>query len=210
MAKLHIRLLNDVASVINGDPEMRGRLAVAFVPNYGVSLAEAIIPAADVSLQISTAGKEASGTSNMKFAMNGALTIGTLDGANVEIREAVGAENFLLFGLTTPEVRAAVEAGYDPDRFIAQSPALAEAIALISDGFFSLGDRERFHPIVDRLRQDDPFLVCADFDAYCAAVTSAAAGYRDPRAWSRRALHNIVGASAFSSDATIRQYAEDI
>ena len=210
MAKLHIRLLNDVASVINGDPEMRGRLAVAFVPNYGVSLAEAIIPAADVSLQISTAGKEASGTSNMKFAMNGALTIGTLDGANVEIREAVGAENFLLFGLTTPQVQAALEAGYDPGRFIAQSHALAEAIALISDGFFSLGDRERFHPIVDRLRQDDPFLICADFDAYCAAVTSAAAGYRDRRAWSRRALHNIVGASAFSSDATIRQYAQDI
>jgi len=210
MAKLHIRLVNDVASVINGDPEMRGRLAVAFVPNYGVSLAEAIIPAADVSLQISTAGKEASGTSNMKFAMNGALTIGTLDGANLEIREAVGPENFLLFGLTTPEVQAELEAGYDPGRYIARSPALAEALALIGDGFFSLGDRDRFRPIVDRLRTQDPFLVCADFDAYCAATAAAAAAYRDPRAWSRRALHNIVGASAFSSDATIAQYAREI
>jgi len=210
MAKLHIRLVNDVASVINGDPEMRGRLAVAFVPNYGVSLAEAIIPAADVSLQISTAGKEASGTSNMKFAMNGALTIGTLDGANIEIREAVGPENFLLFGLTTPEVQAELEAGYDPGRYIARSPALAEALALIGDGFFSLGDRDRFRPIVDRLRTQDPFLVCADFDAYCAATAAAAAAYRDPRAWSRRALHNIVGASAFSSDATIAQYAREI
>jgi glycogen phosphorylase len=210
MAKLHIRLLNDVASVINGDPAMRGQLAVAFVPNYGVSLAEAIIPSADVSLQISTAGKEASGTSNMKFAMNGALTIGTLDGANVEIREAVGAENFLLFGLTTPEVQAELEAGYNPDRYIACSPALAEAVSLISDGFFSLGDRDRFHPIVDRLRQDDPFLVCADFDAYRAAVNRAAALYRDPGTWSCRALQNIVGASAFSSDATIKRYAEEI
>jgi starch phosphorylase len=210
MAKMHIKLLNDVAAVINGDPEVRGLLAVAFVPNYGVSLAEAIIPAADLSLQISTAGKEASGTSNMKFAMNGALTVGTLDGANVEIREAVGDDNFYLFGLTEPEVMATVRAGYDPRRFIAQSPRLAEALDLIGGGFFSLGEPDRHKPIVDRLRYEDPFLVCADFDAYVAALARAAASYRDTRAWSRRALENIVGASRFSSDATIAKYAKEI
>src|SRR5205085_8154323 len=135
--------------VINTDPAVRGKLAVAFIPNYGVSLAQALIPAADLSVQISTAGKEASGTSNMKFALNGALTLGTLDGANVEIREAVGPDNFFLFGLTTPEVQAQLAAGYDPGRCIAASPALREALELIADGFFSLGDRDRFRPIVD-------------------------------------------------------------
>ena len=210
MAKLHIRLLNDVASVINSDPMMRGRLAMAFVPNYGVSLAETIIPSSDVSLQISTAGTEASGTSNMKFALNGALTIGTLDGANVEIRDAVGPENFFLFGLTTPEVTALRQTGYDPTPYIAASPALAEAIELIGSGFFSLGDNNRYKAIVDNLKTIDHYMLCADFEAYVAAEALAARSYRDQRDWSRRSLFNIVGASAFSSDNTIRQYAQEI
>jgi starch phosphorylase len=210
MAKLHIRLLNDVASVINADPMMRGRLSMAFVPNYGVSLAETIIPASEVSLQISTAGTEASGTSNMKLALNGALTIGTLDGANVEIRDAVKPENFFLFGLTTPEVAALRHSGYDPMRSINASPALAEAIELIASGFFSLGDKDRFKSIVDNLRYNDHYLVCADFDAYVGAQELAARCYRDQRDWARRSLFNIVGASAFSSDNTIRQYAREI
>ncbi|HEY5088324.1 MAG TPA: glycogen/starch/alpha-glucan phosphorylase, partial [Polyangia bacterium] len=210
MAKLHIRLLNDVAAVINTDPAVRGRLAMAFVPNYGVSLAQAIIPAADLSVQISTAGKEASGTSNMKFALNGALTLGTLDGANVEIRDAVGHDNFFLFGMNTEEVAARWAAGYDPGAEIARSPALEEALGLIASGFFSLGDRDRYRPVVDNLRYHDPFMVCADFDAYLAAEARAAAAYRDPIDWSRRVLHNIAGASRFSSDETIRQYAAEI
>ena len=210
MAKLHIKLINDVAAVINADPEVRGRLAVVFLPNYGVSLAQALIPAADVSLQISTAGKEASGTSNMKFALNGALTVGTLDGANVEIREAVGPENFFLFGLTTPEVHALWASGYDPRAFIARSAALGEVLDLISGGFFSLGEIDRFKPIMDNLRNHDPFMVCADFDAYVAAEARAAQAFRDPRDWSRRALFNIVGAARFSSDETVRRYADEI
>jgi glycogen phosphorylase len=210
MAKLHIRLLNDVASVINADPMMKGRLAMAFVPNYGVSLAERIIPASDVSIQISTAGTEASGTSNMKFALNGALTIGTLDGANVEIRDSVGPENFFLFGMTTPEVAALHQAGYDPNPYIDASPDLAEAIDLIASGFFSLGDKDRYKAIVDTLRGRDHYMVCADFDAYAAAEALAARSYRDQRDWSRRSLFNIVGGSAFSSDNTIRQYASEI
>jgi glycogen phosphorylase len=210
MAKLHIRLINDVASVINTDPDVHGRLAIAFVPNYGVSLAQAIIPSADLSVQISTAGKEASGTSNMKFALNGALTLGTLDGANVEIREAVGADNFFLFGLTADEVAAAWARGYQPSAAIAASPALEEVLTLLASGFFSLGDRDRYRPVVDSLRHHDPYLVCADFDAYVAAEARAAAAYADPMSWSRMALHNIIGASRFSSDATIRQYAKEI
>jgi glycogen phosphorylase len=210
MAKLHIRLLNDVASVISSDPAVRGRLAMAFVPNYGVSLAQTIIPSADLSLQLSTAGKEASGTSNMKFALNGALTLGTLDGANVEIRDAVGHDNFFLFGMTTPEVAARRAAGYRPGDFIAASPALEQALDLIGSGFFSLGDRDRYRPILENLRWDDPFMVCADFDAYVAAEAQAAGCYLNPRDWSRRALLNIMGASRFSSDATIRKYASEI
>jgi starch phosphorylase len=210
MAKLHVRLLNDVSSVINADRAVRGKLAMAFIPNYGVSLAQAIIPAADLSVQISTAGKEASGTSNMKFALNGALTIGTLDGANVEIRDAVGHDNFFLFGLTTSEVQAVHAAGYRPRDYIARSPALREALDLISSGFFSLGERDRYKPIVDGLTHHDPYLVCADFDGYAATEARAADAYRDARDWSRRALYNIAGASRFSSDATIRQYATEI
>jgi starch phosphorylase len=210
MAKLHIRLLNDVASVINADPAVRGRLAMAFVPNYGVTLAQTIIPSADLSLQISTAGKEASGTSNMKFALNGALTLGTLDGANVEIREAVGRENFFLFGMTTSEIEERLRAGYRPLEAVSTSPALTQVLELIESGFFSLGDRDRYKPILDDLKWNDPFMVCADFDAYCAAEARAAADYLAPRDWSRRALFNIMGASRFSSDETIRQYASEI
>ena len=210
MAKLHIRLINDVAAVINNDPAVRGKLALAFIPNYGVSLAQAIIPSADLSVQISTAGKEASGTSNMKFALNGALTIGTLDGANVEIRDAVGHDNFFLFGLTAPEVAATHAAGYRPGDVIAANPVLDEVLTLIASGFFSLGDRDRYHPVVENLRWDDPYMVCTDFAAYVAAEARAAAAYADPVAWSRMALHNIIGGSRFSSDATIRQYAKEI
>ena len=210
MAKLHIKLINDVAEVINNDPVVQGKLAMVFMPNYSVSLAQAIIPAADLSVQISTAGKEASGTSNMKFALNGALTLGTLDGANVEIREEVGPDNFFLFGLNADEVVHLRAAGYDPRSYIERSPALAEALALIESGFFSFGEPERFQPILDSLRTLDPYLVCADFDAYVATEARAAELYRDPIAWSRRALYNIAGASRFSSDETIRQYAADI
>jgi starch phosphorylase len=210
MAKLHIRLLNDVAAVINGDPEMQGRLAVAFVPNYGVTLAQSIIPAADISVEISTAGTEASGTSNMKFALNGALTLGTLDGANVELREAVGSENFFHFGLRADDVVNLRASGYDPRSFIEKNASLKEALAMIESGFFSLGERDRYWPIVDRLRWDDRYFVCADFEAFAAAEARAAMTYKDPIDWARRALFNIAGASRFSADETIRQYAAEI
>jgi starch phosphorylase len=195
--------------VINADPAVHGKLAVAFLPNYGVTLAQSIIPAADLSVQISLAGKEASGTSNMKLALNGALTIGTLDGANVEIRDEVGHDNFFLFGLRTDEVKA-LQPSYDPAEYIARSPALAEVLELMASGFFSYGDADRFKPVVDQLRLHDPYMVCADFEPYVATENRAAAAYRDRLEWSRRALHNIIGARKFSSDSTIRQYAQEI
>jgi len=210
MAKLQIRLINDVASVVNNDPEVEGRIAVAFVPNYGVSLAQAIIPAADLSVQISTAGYEASGTGNMKFALNGALTVGTLDGANVEIREAVGAENFFLFGLDAEQVAARKRDGYDPGAEIAKSAELREALELIESGFFSFQEKDRFRAIADNLRYHDPYLVCADFASYLQTEAAAAEVFRDRTEWSRRALLNIAGASRFSADETIRQYASEI
>jgi len=210
MAKLHIKLINDIASVINSDPAVSGRLAVAFIPNYGVSLAQSIIPAADLSMQISTAGKEASGTSNMKFALNGALTIGTLDGANVEIRREVGAENFFLFGLDASEVGALQRADYRPKDYIDASPALGESLALIESGFFSYGERDRFRSIVDDLRHRDAFMTCADFEAFRVAKRQAAAVYSDQRDWARRTVFNIAGASRFSSDQTVSQYASEI
>ncbi|MDP9001307.1 MAG: glycogen/starch/alpha-glucan phosphorylase [Myxococcota bacterium] len=209
-AKTHIRLINDIADVINKDPTTRDQLKVIFVPNYGVSLAQVIIPGADVSLQISQAGKEASGTSNMKLAMNGALTVGTLDGANVELREAAGPQNFFLFGQTVDEVREHWRAGYSPGSFIARSAELSRAIDLLESGFFCLGDRERYASVVRSLRHDDRYMTCADFDSFVAAMRGAATLYGSPRVWTQRALYNIVGASAFSSDATIRAYARDI
>ena len=210
VAKTHIRLINDIAEVVNGDPTTCDRLKVVFVPNYGVSLAQVIIPAADVSLQISQAGKEASGTSNMKLALNGALTVGTLDGANVELRDAAGPENFFLCGHTVDGVRDLWRVGYDPGRFIAGSPELAKAIELLESGFFCLGDPGRYSSVVHTLRHNDQYMVCADFDSYCAAMREAAILYRSPREWARRSLFNIVGASAFSSDATINAYAREI
>jgi len=209
-AKQHIRLINDVADVINSDPHTRDKLKVVFVPNYGVTLAQTIIPAANLSLQISQAGKEASGTSNMKFALNGAPTLGTLDGANVEIRDAVGHPDFFLFGLTVDGVRGLYERGYRPEEFIAKSPYLGRVIALLRSGFFSLGDVGRYASVAEYLEKYDPYMICADFDAYLAEEERAAQLYRDPQAFARCSLLNTAGGGAFSSDATISAYAREI
>lgn len=210
MAKLHIKLINDVADTVNADPTIRDRLKVVFIANYSVSLAQIIIPATDVSEQISMAGKEASGTGNMKFAMNGALTVGTLDGANVEIREAVGPENFFLFGLNAGEVRNVKAQGYRPSRFIEKSPRLRAAIDLIRSGFFSPEDRSRFEPIVHDLWNDDQYLTCADFDSYFECQERVSATYRDSGRWARMVVNNLANVGRFSSDRTIQQYAEEI
>jgi starch phosphorylase len=210
MAKLQIKLINAVADVVNYDPEVKNRLKVAFIPNYSVSLAETIIPAADLSVQISLAGKEASGTGNMKFAMNGALTIGTLDGANVEIREEVGAENFYLFGLTADQVKEVRQRGYNPSDYIDRSPRLREVVELIESGLFSPGEPDLFSSITQSLRYHDPYMVCADFDEYILTERRAAADYENQKLWTQRALYNIAGSGRFSSDETIRRYADEI
>ena len=183
---------------------------MVFFPDFNVKNAQHIYPAADLSEQISTAGKEASGTGNMKFAMNGALTIGTLDGANVEIREAVGAENFFLFGLTAAEVAAAKAAGYQPRAIYDRNPELREAIDLIAGGAFSNGDRELFRPLVDSLLNRDDYLLFADYQSYvdCQQVVSAA--YRDQRNWTRMSILNAARVGRFSSDRSIREYCRDV
>jgi starch phosphorylase len=209
-AKLIIKLASDVARVVNGDPVLRGRLKVAFLPNYNVSLAEAIIPAADLSEQISTAGMEASGTGNMKLALNGALTIGTLDGATIEIRERVGAENVQIFGLIADEVAERRRAGLDATATIAASPALGEVLDAIGSGRFSPDDRNRFRGIVDALRHNDYFMVCADFDAYQAAQRAVGTLWRDPAAWWPKAILNTARMSWFSADRAILDYAREI
>jgi starch phosphorylase len=209
-AKDIIRLINDVAKVLNADPETRDVLKVVFPPNYNVTLAERLIPAADLSEQISTAGKEASGTGNMKFALNGALTVGTLDGANVEIREHVGADNFFLFGLTAPEVVARREVPDHAARAIADSPRLTRALRAIRAGVFSPDEPGRHAGIVDNLSGSDYFLVCADFDDYWRAQRDIDAAYRDTGDWMRRAALNTARSGWFSSDRTIRGYMHDI
>jgi starch phosphorylase len=209
-AKLIIKLINDVAQVINADPDIRGLLKVVFIPNYNVSLAEAIVPAADLSEQISTAGMEASGTGNMKFALNGAITIGTLDGANVEIMEHVGRENIMIFGLTAEEVEARRRIGYDPRAAIDASPDLRGALDVLSSGVFSPGDAHRYRPIVDSLTQSDWFMVAADFDAYAAAQRQVDDLWSRPSGWTRTAILNTANMGWFSSDRTIRDYARDI
>ena len=209
-AKLIIKLINDVAKVVNADPAVGGRLKVIFLPNYNVSKAEVIIPAADLSEQISTAGMEASGTGNMKLALNGALTIGTLDGANIEIRERVGADNFVLFGLTAEEVDARRRAGLDPAGNIAASPVLAGVLDSIAAGAFSPDDAARFHGLVHDIRRNDYFMVTADFDAYRAAQADVDARFRDPAGWWTSAIANTARVGWFSSDRAIREYADEI
>jgi starch phosphorylase len=209
-AKLIIKLANDVARVINNDPAVRGQLKVVFLPNFNVSLAEAIIPAADLSEQISTAGMEASGTGNMKLALNGALTIGTLDGANIEIRERVGAENMFIFGLTAEEVAARRRAGLDATETIARSHALAEVLDAIASGAFSPTDRSRYRRLVDGIRHHDYFMIAADFDAYRAAQRSVALLWKDKAAWWRHSILNTARVGWFSADRAILEYAREI
>ncbi|PBB37483.1 glycogen/starch/alpha-glucan phosphorylase [Mesorhizobium sp. WSM3868] len=209
-AKLIIKLANDVARVINGDPSTRGLLKVVFVPNYNVSLAEVMMPAADLSEQISTAGMEASGTGNMKFALNGALTIGTLDGANVEIKERVGDDNIFIFGLTTAEVAERRDNGYNPRAVIASSPELSQAVSAISSGVFSPDDPNRYRDLMNGLYQSDWFMVAADFDSYAACQREVDDVWRNSPDWYARAIRNVARVGWFSSDRTIRQYAKEI
>ncbi len=210
MAKRIIHLINAVGSVVNADARVEGRLKVLFPPNYNVTLAETVIPAADLSEQISLAGKEASGTGNMKFALNGALTIGTDDGANVEIRRLVGDENFFLFGMTEPEVEALWAAGYHPASFYEQDENLRRAIDLIASGAFSGGDRSVFEPVVSNLLYDDRFMVMADYAAYLEAQSRVDAAYADPDAWTRSAILNVARSGFFSSDRSMRDYIDRI
>ena len=206
-AKRIIELFHGVAAAIAREPETKGRLQAVFLPNYSVSLAEKLIPAADLSEQISTAGTEASGTGNMKFALNGALTIGTWDGANIEIAEQVGAENMFLFGLKTDEVTA-LRRQYQPDAVCRADPELMRCLALIAGGHFSPGEPDRFAAVVQALLSPgDPYVVLADFGAYAEAQVQAETVYRDPEEWTRRAILNVAHMGAFSSDATIRRYA---
>ena len=211
MAKAVIRLINNVARVVNTDPLVAGRLKVVFLPDYDVSLAQRIVPAADLSEQISTAGMEASGTGNMKLALNGALTIGTLDGANIEIREHVGAEHMFAFGLTAAEATACRARGYVPAEIVRADAELAQALAMLDDGFFTPGNADDAGSVVDRLTSDgEPFLVLADFRAYLEAQASADALYARPDDWTRAAVTNCVNMGYFSSDRSIREYAEQI
>lgn len=210
MAKLIIKMINTIGEVINGDFELAGKLRVAFLPNYRVSLAERIIPAADLSEQISTAGKEASGTGNMKLSMNGALTIGTLDGANVEIRDAVGAENFFLFGLQAHEVEACWQSGYNPRKIYEENIRVKEVIDLLASGFFSPQDPGLFHPIVDHLLNVDSYLLLEDFQAYIDCQARVSTAFLDTKEWQKKALLNIAAMGPFSSDRTILEYTRDI
>ncbi len=210
MAKLIIKLINSVAAVVNDDPDVAGRLKVVFLPDFNVKRAHAIYPAADLSEQISTAGKEASGTGNMKFSMNGALTIGTLDGANVEIREAVGAENFFLFGLSAEEVQALWRAGYHPSAHADADAELRAVLDLIASGAFSPSDPGLFLPLVNSLLYHDPFMLLADYRSYIECQERVSAAYRDPEEWTRMSILNVARIGGFSSDRSIREYCEKI
>ncbi len=208
MAKLIIKLINAVADIVNRDPIARARLQVVFFPDYNVKNAQHVYPAADLSEQISTAGMEASGTGNMKFSLNGALTIGTLDGANVEIREEVGAENFFLFGLDTDQVRD-LKSHYRPRDYYEQNAILREVLDFIASGELG-GDAALFRPLVDNLLNHDPFLVLADYQAYMDCQDQVNALWRDSEAWTRKSIINAARMGKFSSDRSIREYAEHI
>jgi glycogen phosphorylase len=210
MAKLIIKLINAVGEVVNHDPVSRDRLRVLFVPDFNVTLAQRIYPAADLSEQISTAGMEASGTGNMKFAMNGALTIGTLDGANIEIREEVGAENFFLFGLNAEEVAQKKAAGYRPWELVQNHELLRSVLDFIEQGYFSHGDRQLFQPLIAQLRTDDPFMVLADYQSYIDCQAQVSQAYLEPELWTRKSILNTTGMGKFSSDRAIREYCDRI
>jgi len=211
MAKLIIKLINNVARTIDADKSVRGKLQVAFLPDYDVSLAQKIMPAADLSEQISTAGMEASGTGNMKLSLNGALTIGTLDGANIEIRDHVGAENVFIFGLTAEQVAARRAAGYVPSRELEGNPELAAALELIGSGFFSPERAEDGKMVVSRLLSEgEPYLVLADFADYDRAQSEVDKLYLNEDAWSKKAVINCLSMGHFSSDRSIREYADRI
>ena len=210
MAKLIIKLINSVGEVLNKDPDVRDRLKIVFLPNYNVKQARWIYPAADLSEQISTAGYEASGTSNMKFAMNGALTIGTLDGANIEIRHEVGPENFFLFGLTAEEVREKRATGYHPWDYYHSDPHLREAIDLINSGHFSHGDTNLFKPLVDSLIKYDPYMLFADYQSYVDCQEQVSQAYKNRDNWTRLSILNTARMGKFSSDRAIREYCKEI
>ena len=209
-AKLVIKLVNAVGEVVNRDPTVNERLRVVFLPNYNVTNGQRVYPAAELSEQISTAGKEASGTGNMKFSMNGALTIGTLDGANVEIREEVGAENFFLFGLTAEEVQATWRGDYDPRALYAGNDELRAVLDLIADGHFARGDRELFAPLVGSLLHGDPYRLLADFPSYVDCQGRVSAAYARPERWTRMSILNVARIGKFSSDRSVREYCERI
>ena len=209
-AKHIIHLINVLGQTINADPEVNRKLRVAFLPNYRVSQAEQIFPGSDLSEQISTAGYEASGTGNMKFALNGALTIGTLDGANVEIAEAVGTDNIFIFGLTAEQVAEAKLQGYDPRSFVDASPRLERVLNFISGTGLTPDQPGIFRQLVDDLLTYDRFMVLADFDSYLACQEVVDRAYRDPEAWTRRAILNVARSGRFSSDRSVREYAERI
>ena len=209
-AKLIIKLTNDIARRVNSDPSVGGLLKVVFVPNYNVSLAERIIPAADLSEQISTAGMEASGTGNMKFALNGALTIGTLDGANIEIKDRVGDDNIIIFGLTAAEVEHKRANGYKPREVIEASRELQQAISAIASGVFSHDDPQRYTELMNGLLDHDWFMVAADFDSYSLAQRNVDSRWLDQKAWRASCIRNIANVGWFSSDRTIGEYAREI
>jgi len=210
MAKLMIKLINSVAETINNDPDTAGRLRVVFLPDFNVRNGQRVYPAADLSEQISTAGKEASGTGNMKFAMNGALTIGTLDGANIEIREEVGAENFFLFGLTAEEVIALKSKGYNPMDYYKTNDELREVIDWIRSGFVSQGHENLFQPLVESLLHHDEYMVLADFQSYIDCQDGVSRAFCDSEKWTRMSILNVARMGKFSSDRSIRDYCRDI
>jgi len=210
MAKLMIKLINSVADVVNNDSDVRDRLKVFFVANYNVKTGHIVYPMSDLSEQISTAGMEASGTGNMKFSMNGALTIGTLDGANVEIREEVGAENFFLFGLTVDEVGELKAGGYNPQDYYNTNDELKGVIDLINSGHFSQGDRELFRPLTDSLLHHDQYLLFADYQSYIDCQEMVSTAFLDTEKWTRMSILNVARMGKFSSDRSINDYCRDI
>jgi starch phosphorylase len=211
LAKLIIKFINSIADKVNADPKARDLMKVIFLEDYRVSLAELIFPASDLSEQISTAGMEASGTGNMKFMLNGALTVGTLDGANIEIAQNVGRDNIFIFGLQAHEVDALRKSGYNPMDYVGRSPALSQIHELIKGNFFAPNEPGVFEPLLKTVFHNDFFLVCADFDAYRKTQDDVSLNYKNDRTyWTKKSIVNVANAGTFSSDRTIQQYAQEI